>query len=181
LIFQLICRACLFFHDTTFRRRANGRDDNDHQISATRYRRGKTLRLLFRQRTKRRLFRSAERTRGLAYVKLQPSHQLRLDETARQAEDRAQPPTPAKEVRNQIKLWPKQRICRAPHLRKMMSARTSLANPTKSTMKTAVPESLSFAAVGDAWKKRSPNLTRFAERPLRPPSPARSTSDRARD
>jgi len=124
---------------------------------------------------------TAERTRGLAYVKLQPSHQLRLDETARQAEDRAQPPTPAKEVRNQIKLWPKQRICRAPHLRKMMSARTSLANPTKSTMKTAVPESLSFAAVGDAWKKRSPNLTRFAERPLRPPSPARSTSDRARD
>jgi hypothetical protein len=35
LIFQLICCACLFFHDATFRRRANGRDDNDHQISAT--------------------------------------------------------------------------------------------------------------------------------------------------
>jgi hypothetical protein len=36
----LICRACLFFHDTTFRRHVTGRDDNDHQISAT-YRVGK--------------------------------------------------------------------------------------------------------------------------------------------
>src|SRR6266480_1680029 len=31
LIFQLICRACLFFHDTTLRRHVTGRDDNDHQ------------------------------------------------------------------------------------------------------------------------------------------------------
>ena len=35
LIFWLICCACLFFHDTTFQRHVNGRDDNDHQISAT--------------------------------------------------------------------------------------------------------------------------------------------------
>jgi hypothetical protein len=35
LIFWLICRACLFFHDSTLSSRAIGRDDNDHQISAT--------------------------------------------------------------------------------------------------------------------------------------------------
>jgi hypothetical protein len=31
----LICRACLFFHDPTLLSRTVGRDDNDHQISAT--------------------------------------------------------------------------------------------------------------------------------------------------
>jgi hypothetical protein len=35
LIFWLICRACLFFHDPTLLRLAVGRHDNDHQISAT--------------------------------------------------------------------------------------------------------------------------------------------------
>ena len=34
LIFWLICRACLFFHDPTLLSRTVGRDDNDHQISA---------------------------------------------------------------------------------------------------------------------------------------------------
>src|SRR6266487_109189 len=34
LIFWLICRACLFFHDPTFLSRTVGRDDNDDQISA---------------------------------------------------------------------------------------------------------------------------------------------------
>jgi hypothetical protein len=34
LIFQLVCRACLFFHDTTLLDRGTGSNDNYHQISA---------------------------------------------------------------------------------------------------------------------------------------------------